>query len=123
MHTNHCRRRVQRRGNLAFDGSPLPGSQVDARSIDVDAKLVSTVVWTITVCEAFDSKLYSLMMRYLVRWGPDSFDKPEMRNVLQVSEGGGEGTISVTNSDLVCLDDLECRLRFAAVSLRLCVAT
>lgn len=68
----------------------LPAFQVDARSIDVDAKLVSTVVWTITVCEAFDSKLYKLMMRYLVRWGPESFDKPEMRNILQVRRGGRE---------------------------------
>ena len=64
--------------------------QVDGRSIDVDAKLVSTVLWTLTVCEAFDCRLYALMMRHLERWGPGAFDKPEMRNVLQVSGSVGD---------------------------------
>lgn len=56
--------------------------------VEVDSKLVSTVVWTITVAEAFDNKLYRLMIRHLERWGPAGFEKPEMRNVLQVRAAG-----------------------------------
>ena len=58
--------------------------QVDEGRISLDAKLMSTVIWSLALFRQFESPLYDDILRGLKQWDIEQFDPESLRRLYQV---------------------------------------